>query len=91
MGVGWGGSAVLEELRGCVWRRIGLVRPPGLHGNFIVWWWGWVSGNKLRGCLKQGGGGVKGVTGVLACVCERKAIELKLKNAHHAPVFQQMF
>lgn len=49
MGGGGGGRAVLEELRGCVcvclWRRIGLVRPPGLHGNFIVCWWGWVSGN----------------------------------------------
>lgn len=42
---GGGGSAVLEELRECVCRRIGLVRPAGLHGNFIVCWWGWVSGN----------------------------------------------
>lgn len=39
------------------------------------------------GCLKRG---VKGITGLLACACERKVNELKLKNAHNAPVFQQM-
>lgn len=25
-----------EGRRGCVWRRVGSVRPPGLHGNFFV-------------------------------------------------------
>lgn len=37
---------------GCVWRRVGSVRPPGLHGNFIVCVFGGGIGDKVVEELK---------------------------------------